>query len=140
MTEHRVYIEQNGTVLSPFHDIPLFANAEKTILNMVVEIPRWVRFTSSGSWPFFCPLGAERIILTTVSHNSLMLRWRSVRKSRSTLFYKIPKRVNSDSFEIVSLTKDIFGTTGESLSSSLIHSLIPNLSHSDCEQSFPSSE
>ncbi|KAJ0107835.1 hypothetical protein N8I77_003901 [Diaporthe amygdali] len=39
--EHRVYIEKDGVPVSPFHDIPLFANQEKTILNMVVEIPRW---------------------------------------------------------------------------------------------------
>ncbi|KAL4939455.1 hypothetical protein BDV06DRAFT_198875 [Aspergillus oleicola] len=39
--EHRVYIEKDGQPVSPFHDIPLYANAEKTILNMVVEIPRW---------------------------------------------------------------------------------------------------
>lgn len=39
--EHRVYVEQNGVPVSPFHDIPLFANEQKTILNMIVEIPRW---------------------------------------------------------------------------------------------------
>lgn len=39
--EHRVYIEKDGVPVSPFHDIPLYANAEKSILNMVVEIPRW---------------------------------------------------------------------------------------------------
>jgi len=39
--EHRVYTEHNGQVVSPFHDIPLFANEQRTILNMVVEIPRW---------------------------------------------------------------------------------------------------
>lgn len=39
--EHRVYIEKDGVPISPFHDIPLFANPEQTILNMVVEIPRW---------------------------------------------------------------------------------------------------
>lgn len=39
--EHRVYIEKDGVPVSPFHDIPLFANQEQTILNMVVEIPRW---------------------------------------------------------------------------------------------------
>ncbi|KAJ3297570.1 Inorganic pyrophosphatase [Borealophlyctis nickersoniae] len=40
--EHRVFIEdKSGKVVSPFHDIPLYANAEKTILNMIVEIPRW---------------------------------------------------------------------------------------------------
>lgn len=38
-----VYVstEKNGVPVSPFHDIPLFANAEKTVFNMVVEIPRW---------------------------------------------------------------------------------------------------
>ena len=39
--EHRVYIEMDGAVCSPFHDIPLYANEQQTILNMVVEIPRW---------------------------------------------------------------------------------------------------
>ncbi|KAI0778736.1 inorganic diphosphatase [Trametes elegans] len=39
--EHRVYIEQNGAVVSPFHDIPLFADQNNGILNMVVEVPRW---------------------------------------------------------------------------------------------------
>ncbi|OBZ79771.1 Inorganic pyrophosphatase [Grifola frondosa] len=39
--EHRVFIEQNGNVVSPFHDIPLFADQNNGILNMVVEVPRW---------------------------------------------------------------------------------------------------
>ncbi|TFL03579.1 inorganic diphosphatase [Pterulicium gracile] len=39
--EHRVFIEQNGSVLSPFHDIPLFADQSKGIFNMIVEVPRW---------------------------------------------------------------------------------------------------
>jgi len=39
--EHRIYIEKNGVPISPFHDIPLYANEQQTILNMVVEIPRW---------------------------------------------------------------------------------------------------
>ncbi|KDQ63215.1 hypothetical protein JAAARDRAFT_29238 [Jaapia argillacea MUCL 33604] len=39
--EHRVYIEQNGQVVSPFHDIPLFADQSNGILNMIVEVPRW---------------------------------------------------------------------------------------------------
>lgn len=39
--EHRVYIEKDGQPISAFHDIPLYANTEQTILNMVVEIPRW---------------------------------------------------------------------------------------------------
>lgn len=39
--QHRVYIEKDGVPVSPFHDVPLYANQEQTILNMVVEIPRW---------------------------------------------------------------------------------------------------
>ncbi|ORZ02488.1 inorganic pyrophosphatase [Syncephalastrum racemosum] len=39
--DYRVYFEKEGKPVSPFHDIPLFANEEKTVFNMVVEIPRW---------------------------------------------------------------------------------------------------
>ena len=39
--EHRVYIEKDGTPVSAFHDIPLYANEQQTVLNMIVEIPRW---------------------------------------------------------------------------------------------------
>ncbi|KMP06000.1 inorganic pyrophosphatase [Coccidioides immitis H538.4] len=39
--DYRAYIEKDGVPVSPFHDIPLYANEQKTILNMVVEIPRW---------------------------------------------------------------------------------------------------
>jgi len=39
--DYRVFIEQNGKPVSPFHDIPLYANEEKTVLNMIVEVPRW---------------------------------------------------------------------------------------------------
>jgi len=41
LAEYRVFTEKDGKVVSPFHDIPLFANEERTVLNMVVEIPRW---------------------------------------------------------------------------------------------------
>ncbi|KAH8269582.1 hypothetical protein KR018_009571 [Drosophila ironensis] len=30
-----------GNVISPMHDIPLYANEAKTVYNMVVEVPRW---------------------------------------------------------------------------------------------------
>lgn len=40
--ESLLYIENDkGNVVSPFHDIPLFADEANGILNMVVEIPRW---------------------------------------------------------------------------------------------------
>jgi len=39
--EYRIYIEKDGVVVSPFHDVPLYANEQQTVLNMIVEIPRW---------------------------------------------------------------------------------------------------
>ena len=39
--EHRIFIEKDGVPVSPFHDVPLYANEQQTILNMIVEIPRW---------------------------------------------------------------------------------------------------
>jgi len=39
--EHRVYIEKNGSPVSLFHDVPLYANEAKNVYNMIVEIPRW---------------------------------------------------------------------------------------------------
>lgn len=39
--DYRMYFSKNGNIVSPFHDIPLYADADKKVLNMVVEIPRW---------------------------------------------------------------------------------------------------
>jgi len=41
--EYRVYFTKGGSVISPFHDIPLWNNEEKKIANMVVEIPKGSR-------------------------------------------------------------------------------------------------
>lgn len=39
--DYRVFVEKDGAPCSWFHDIPLYANEQQTILNMIVEIPRW---------------------------------------------------------------------------------------------------
>ncbi|KLT40372.1 pyrophosphatase-domain-containing protein [Cutaneotrichosporon oleaginosum] len=39
--DYRVFIEKDGKVVSPFHDIPLYADESQGILNMIVEVPRW---------------------------------------------------------------------------------------------------
>lgn len=39
--DYRVYINDSNGPISPLHDVPLVADAEKQIYNMVVEIPRW---------------------------------------------------------------------------------------------------
>lgn len=33
-------LEKDDTLVSPFHDIPLWADKEKGIVNMIVEIPK----------------------------------------------------------------------------------------------------
>lgn len=38
---YRVYIEKDNEIISPWHDIPLYNDEQKGILNMIVEIPRW---------------------------------------------------------------------------------------------------
>ncbi len=68
--EHRIYIEKDGVPVSPFHDIPLYANEQQTVLNMVVEIPRWTngklevcgQIYPHSIYPSFDP--APRISLT----------------------------------------------------------------------------
>lgn len=41
--KHFFFLEnENGAIVSPFHDIPLLANGgDGKVFNMVVEIPRW---------------------------------------------------------------------------------------------------
>lgn len=41
-TDYRMYFSgSDGLLISPFHDIPLYADREQKIFNMVVEVPRW---------------------------------------------------------------------------------------------------
>lgn len=42
-TNYRCYLKNSATntLVSPFHDIPLFANKENQVFNAVIEIPRW---------------------------------------------------------------------------------------------------
>jgi inorganic pyrophosphatase len=49
--EHRIYLEKDGVPISPFHDIPLYANEQQTILNMIVEIPRWTNAKMEVCFP-----------------------------------------------------------------------------------------
>ena len=52
--DYRVYLEKDGVPISPWHDIPLYANEQQTVLNMVVEIPRWSNAKQEVSdWPCF---------------------------------------------------------------------------------------
>lgn len=39
--DYRIYFKNEDGPISPFHDIPLYADESNKIFNMVVEIPRW---------------------------------------------------------------------------------------------------
>jgi len=39
--DYRMYFRGENGPISPFHDIPMYADKENNIFNMVVEIPRW---------------------------------------------------------------------------------------------------
>jgi len=39
--DYRIFIKNEQGPVSPFHDIPLFADEGNKIFNMVVEVPRW---------------------------------------------------------------------------------------------------
>nr|XP_033799339.1 inorganic pyrophosphatase isoform X2 [Geotrypetes seraphini] len=40
--EYRLFFKNaKGEYISPFHDIPLYADEQKNVFNMVVEVPRW---------------------------------------------------------------------------------------------------
>merc|ERR1711915_214593 len=39
--DYRIFIKNDKGPVSPFHDIPLFANEGNKIFNMVVDVPRW---------------------------------------------------------------------------------------------------
>ena len=58
--EHRVFIEKDGVPVSPWHDIPLYANESQTVLNMIVEVPRWtnakMEVSFVGCWRRHSPL------------------------------------------------------------------------------------
>lgn len=40
-SDYRLFFKGPGGYVSPWHDIPLFADKEKQVYNMIVEIPRW---------------------------------------------------------------------------------------------------
>ncbi|EEB19937.1 Inorganic pyrophosphatase, putative [Pediculus humanus corporis] len=39
--DYRIYFNNKDGPISPFHDIPIYANSSKKLFNMVVEVPRW---------------------------------------------------------------------------------------------------
>lgn len=54
--DYKVYLSDSktGQVQSFFHDLPLHANSDRNVFNMVVEIPRWTnaKLEISKSEPF----------------------------------------------------------------------------------------
>jgi hypothetical protein len=84
--EHRVYIEKDGQLVSPWHDIPLYANEQQTILNMVVEVPRWTNAKMEVRGPN-----------CLIAPSSMADKTRSPRRRRSTPSSRTSRRASSAS-------------------------------------------
>ena len=100
--DYKMYIEESasGKVVSPFHDIPLFADASGKVLNMVVEIPRWTNAKMEVCFLFDC----------AVCHGSIDAN-RSLKMRLSIPSSKTPRRESSAMSATVSPTMDTSGTT-----------------------------
>lgn len=98
--EHRIYLEKDGVVISPFHDIPLYANEQQTVLNMIVEIPRWTNAKMEVT------LYMKYINYKTSSDG----HFRFQKRNHLTQSNKTSRRASSAMFAIASLTKAISGT------------------------------
>jgi len=49
-----VAVANESGFISPFHDIPLYADAAKTTFNMIVEVPRWTNAKMEVSHELIC--------------------------------------------------------------------------------------
>lgn len=83
--DFRAFIEKDGIPVSPFHDIPLFANEQQNILNMVVEIPRWSNAKLEVSLPRLLLRATPRLIwpfsnLSLNPYRCLLCVWRCTDK------------------------------------------------------------
>lgn len=86
--EHRIFIEKDGQLISPWHDIPLFANEQETILNMVVEVPRWTNAKME-----VCSPQLTLSIVSRMQHADCVSR--SPRRSPSTPSSRTSRRASS---------------------------------------------
>lgn len=102
--EHRVYIEKDGVPVSPFHDIPLYANEQQTILNMIVEVPRWTNAKMEVSVPRPRPRCRP-------GPADAAAPFRSPRRRPSTPLSRTSRRASSASFATASPTRATSGTT-----------------------------
>jgi glycerophosphoryl diester phosphodiesterase len=50
-----LFSESGDQYVSPFHDISLYVNGDRTVCNMIVEIPRWTN-AKMEVWKIVCKL------------------------------------------------------------------------------------
>ena len=114
ITEHRIFVERDGILISPFHDIPLYANEQKTLLNMIVEIPRWTNAKME-----VCSSELLRKVRNGISklmHIRVSL-YRSARRKSWILSSRISRRASFAMSATASPTRVISGTMVPSLRS-----------------------
>ena len=102
----------SGNYVSPFHDIPLHADKENQVFNMVVEIPRWTNAKVSwltlsylSSLPHWHSNGMATLASTfTVKNNFDIFRWRLRRRRSWIQSSKMKRKGNCDSCTTASPT------------------------------------
>lgn len=111
--EHRIFIEKDGQLVSPWHDIPLYANEQQTVLNMVVEVPRWTNAKMEVCMPSIdC---ARRFLECLAKKHDADRMCRSPRRRPSTPSSRTSRRASSDMSGTASPTRATSGTTVPSL-------------------------
>lgn len=107
--EHRIFIEKDGQLVSPWHDIPLYANEQQTVLNMIVEVPRWTNAKMEVCTPSIdC---ARRLVECLAKEHHADPICRSPRRSLSTPSSRTSRRASSDMSGTASPTRATSGTT-----------------------------
>jgi inorganic pyrophosphatase len=87
----RLATTADGYSLIFFSDIPLFADESKTILNMIVEVPRW---TNVRRLP--ARIGCARPLTVALDPRFHRPRWRSARRRPSTPSSRTSRRCVGD--------------------------------------------
>ncbi|KAL2000297.1 hypothetical protein VTN02DRAFT_3303 [Thermoascus thermophilus] len=120
--EYRVYIEQDSKkVVSAWHDVPLYQDAEKQVLNMVVEIPRWSNAKMEASpHPLPLPLrnGIWRMVKQIAKDEFLNPIKQDMKKGQPRYTWEDPaiidphtgKRGDDDPLDVCELGSDVAAT------------------------------
>jgi inorganic pyrophosphatase len=107
-------IERDGQPLSPFHDVPLYANEQQMVLNMIVAgpIPTWRWSSHVHNSP-----GNDGALTSRYRQTGLKLTWRSIQISKEEFLNPIKQDIKKGKLRFVRncFPHKVSGTTVPSL-------------------------